>query len=496
VNMARPARVVALGLDGGEIEFIQTRADALPTLRHCLENGRLYRPAPPTALSGSVWPTFYTGAPPGEHGMYQHLVWDPERMRVRRIDNDWTPRRPFWESLDSRGVRCVVVDVPYSFPAALRNGAVVTDWATHGQTWSTAATTSAADAMVRMFGPSPIGRETPVRKSPSQLDAIRRQLLESARLKGELIVEMMQSLDWDLFTAVFAETHRGGHTLWSEQDEPGSSFHETPLLDVYRAVDTALSRAIHTAGDAGAAVVVFSVHGMMTDHNQAHLVRPVIDRLNGLFVEQRCGLPAVRPGAGALVRHLRRVVPPGVQHAVGSAVSDRVRQWVVEQEIIGGLDWSRTPGFALRTDIRTELRLNLRGRESQGMLDPGGALEKEYATWVREVFLGLVDVESGRHLVEDVVRPQELFPGPRCAYLPDLVVTWQPHSPARRVSAPRIGNLEINPEPVRGGDHTDRGFAMLLDPGNAATPPLTRTDEFAAFLCSLASDGAPAATAA
>ncbi len=488
-------KVVALGLDGADLDYIRSRIRWLPVLRSALESGRLFLPRAPEALSGSVWPTFYTGTGPGHHGIYQHLVWDPERMGLRRIGSDWCYRQPFWNDLEQDGARCVVFDVPYSFPVSLTNGVEVTDWATHGQTWPFAANDRDVMRTVRRRGRSPMGRETPVRKTARQLDGIRRRLLNSARLKADALLDLMHGRDWDVFIAVFAELHRGGHVLWSEGDDEEPGLEETALLDVYRAVDSALGRVLDEASASGASILVFSLHGMARDSNQAHLVRPIVWRLNDWFVRNHCGFDSSRQTTGCLVHGLRKKVPARLQHAVGSAVGDGIRQWVVEREIVGNVDWSKTPGVALRTDIRTELRLNLSGRESAGMLAPGSELHDEYVRRVREVFLGLKDRDTGAQLVEDVLYPQALFPGPRAASLPDIVITWRAEPQARRVAAPLVGRLELDPEPVRGGDHTDQGFAILLDPKTSpgALPPLTRTEDFARFFRCLAtaSEGIP-----
>jgi len=160
-------RVLAIGLDGGDIDFILARRAALPTLARALDDGRLQRTAAPKALSGSVWPTFYSGRDPGAHGMYQHLVWDAERMGLRRIAPDWCCYRPFWQTLERDGHDVVVLDVPYSFPTSLERGAEIIDWGTHGQTWPMSSNRTDVDALVKRFGASPIGRETPVEKTQS-----------------------------------------------------------------------------------------------------------------------------------------------------------------------------------------------------------------------------------------------------------------------------------------------------------------------------------------
>jgi predicted AlkP superfamily phosphohydrolase/phosphomutase len=475
-------RVLAIGVDAADLRYLETRRRHLPAFSRLLDQGRVFRPAAPKALSGSVWPTFYTGKHPGHHGIYQHLVWDAKRMGLRRIATDCCEATPFWHALEQRGHDVIVVDVPYSFPTYLKRGVEVTDWGTHGQTYPLAGNRAEVTKFLRSFGASLIGRETPVKKTARQLDGIRRRLIESAARKGELISRLIHEFPWDVCIAVFGECHRGGHTLFSDEDEPESAAHETPLLDIYRAVDRALSRILVEVDLESTAVLLFSVHGMMRDNAQGHLVRPMMRQINRTF------LGTADSGGSGIIRRLRGAVPPRIQHAIGAAAPDVVRQWVVEQEIVGGMDWARTPGFALRTDIRTELRLNLRGRERAGTLERQSADCAAYRELVKQAFVELRDAHSNARLVDEVVDIPKLFPGERSHALPDLVVTWK-HAPAARiVHSPRIGTLEVQPTGARGGDHTDFGFAVVATSGAGSEnlPPLNTTWDYAEFVSHLA----------
>jgi len=489
----RPAsRLLLIGLDAGDLAFLRARSGALPTFGRLLGSGRLFETRSPKALSGAVWPTFYTGHHPGEHGIYQHLLWDPARMGLRRIGPDWCLRRPFWADLEARGERVAVLDVPYSFPVTLQRGVEITDWATHGQTHPFACNhPHVASQIRRQFGRSPIGRETPVAKTPAQLARVRRCLIESAARKAELTSELMRELEWDVFIAVFGELHRAGHTLFSALDEPDAGDVESPLLDVYRAVDRALARILKSVDLERTTVLLFSVHGMARDKSQAHAVRPLMDRLNERFLEHNFGEAHLRRRRRGLIRGLRGRAPVRLQHAVGAVAPDAVRRWVVEQEIVGGLHWPRTPGFALRTDIRTELRLNLKGREAMGMLEPGSCLHHRYLEWLRKAIEPLCDAQSGAPLVDEVVGVHELFPGAHADGLPDLVLTWRDEPPARRLASPTLGQLEVTPHVARGGDHTDVGFGLLFGArANAeGLPPLAETTDFASFVRNLSERG-------
>ena len=78
-------RVMMIGLDAASLEFITRARVSLPTLRRLLETGITQRLASRSAelFPASVWPSFYTGMPPGRHGVYYPLQWDYSSMRLR-----------------------------------------------------------------------------------------------------------------------------------------------------------------------------------------------------------------------------------------------------------------------------------------------------------------------------------------------------------------------------------------------------------------------------
>jgi predicted AlkP superfamily phosphohydrolase/phosphomutase len=477
-----------IALDGGDLKFIRRRLDRLPTMRAALEKGGLIETTMPPGLPGAAWHTFTNACEPGKHGLYQHLIWNPARMSLRKMNPEWCYCEPFWSDLEESGYNVGVVDVPYTFPRGLDRGVVVTDWSTHGQTCPFACSRPDVAKMLQRIGKSPIRRETPVRKTPAQLADIHRRLLRSANLKGDLLTEMVRDLDLDILIAVFAETHRAGHTLFTEADElEASESSDTPLLNVYREVDKQIARILHEVDPDTTTVVLFSVQGMDRDYAQGHLIPGLMRRLNEVFLQKWCGSSPQPPRYPGFISRLRSLVPDKIQHFVGDLAPEFVREFVVEQEIVGGLDWSRTPGFALRTDVRTELRLNLVGREASGFLERGSDLHHRYVEFVRKTFLELRDADTDGLLVSDVVDNHAMFPGPLQDVLPDLTVTWRPVPLALRVQSPTIGAFDLQPTDVRGGDHNDNGFAVVFDgPPGIEIPPLTTTSEFGEFVKNLA----------
>jgi predicted AlkP superfamily phosphohydrolase/phosphomutase len=310
-----------------------------------------------------------------------------------------------------------------------------------------------------------MGDEIPVEKTPRERERIRARLVEGARRKGELSAWLLEGREWDFFITVFGECHRGGHLLWPE--DAGES--PTALLDVYRAVDESVGRLLAVLEREGATVVLFALHGMGPNTSQEHLVPRVMDRVNHPSRDPATGsadgAPAARRG---FVRMLRETLPAPLQNAVARAVRVSARDRVVDRAVTGGHDWRATQGLAVLADLNGYLRLNLRGRERDGILDPGSDAYRRYLDRVRGAFTGLRAAPSGAPLVDAVRCAGDAFPGARSHRLPDLVVTWTGEPPAAAATLAGGGSISATLATGRTGNHRPDGFAVVMEPGAAA----------------------------
>jgi predicted AlkP superfamily phosphohydrolase/phosphomutase len=476
-------RIAMIGLDAADLGLIRSAAGTLPNLTRVLAGGTFHTlHSPADMLTGSVWPTFYTASNPGEHGIYHHLQWDAESMRLRRVGVDWLDCSPFWSELERRGRRVTAVDVPLMFPGRVEDGVEVLNWGSHDQLGPFACRPRELEREIRRrFGKHPMGWEIPVEKSRREHEEIRDNLMVGARRKGAMIRWLLDSVPWDFFIAAFGETHRGGHILWP--DGPGGeAIPGEALLDVYRAVDEALGEILSSPSLAGAGRIVFSLHGMGPDPSQEHFVPKVMDLVNARFA----GRPADGNGGSvggpprAIVRRLRESVPPALQNWIAHRVPVGVRDAVVNRSIVAGHDWARTPGFDLLADMHGYLRLNVRGREREGSLERDGEVLPRYVQWVRECFESLTIADTGEPLVGAVRPAGDAFPGPRVDHLPDLIVTWAVGRPVSRVESRLLGPVEASHATGRSGNHRPEGFCVVDVPGREP-PALTDSRDLARF---------------
>ena len=161
-----------------------------------------------------------------------------------------------------------------------------------------------------------------------------------------------------------------------------------------------------------------------------------------------------------------------------------MRDWIVGREVTGGVDWHRTRGIALRSDLHSFVRFNIVGREREGILVEGSEEHHDYRKWVVENFLALKVRATGAPIVKDVLPARELLPGARGTLLPDLIVRWADHRPTTEVYSNRLGVFTAEPDTGRTGEHRPNGFAVLLGqkPSMGQLPCLSHNKHFSEFV--------------
>jgi hypothetical protein len=131
-----------------------------------------------------------------------------------------------------------------------------------------------------------------------------------------------------------------------------------------------------------------------------------------------------------------------------------------------GAHWPQMPAFALPSFYDGRIRINLRGRERDGIVEPVHyeATCRELETLLRECR----DPRTGEPAVADIERAATRNPLALASSECDLLVVWR--SPAAALEHPRLGL--VGPVPLRRtGGHTGRhGVAYVagrgVDPGD------------------------------
>ncbi len=462
-----------IGVDSLDLLLVERWAaeGLLPFFASQLRDCSLVRLSTPTnVLQGALWPDLVSGHSPGHHGTYFLIQITNGTYDLDRITADRVKAVPYYGLLDAHGVRCAIVDFPHVKPVEGFKGLHIVDWLSEFQTWQfTVQPAPRKREIEARFGIlKPTGGYGSTENSLEGHRELRRKLEATLKMKSALAKELLERSDLDHICVVFGEAHKAGHFFWKYMD-PSHPDHVAvePCLrdgvrDIYQLMDRHLGELAERVTPRDN-LVIFTEHGMQANYRGDQFVVPILQRL-GL-----CGPEDGSPSHDASVKTWRA----GPHSRKARAALHALLKKLAPESVVRGLrrrfgaassvDWSRRQVFQLPTDRNSFLRVNLRGREPEGIVAPG----KEYAallTRIESEFRALVNVDTGRPAVEAVFKIHELCPGPRVHELPDLAILWSSDAPIASVESPRLGRFDIRVREDRTGNHRPGGFLLARGP--------------------------------
>lgn len=452
-------RVVVVGLDAMDASIVGSLVDRgeLPTLAGLLRDGvRAPTHNPDGLVVGGVWPSLATATWPARHGFYCFRQFEAGTYRIRRFTPYDVHGPTLWSALSEAGKRCCIVDAPLTAPARGLRGVQVVDWGTHDRMLEPSTVPEALlDELLAQHASHPVLGKCDDYAARGDWAGLQTALARGAAAKTDLCIGLLDREPWDLFLAVYGETHCAGHQFWSLHDpawgrrDPASDAVGDALVATYAAVDRQLGRLLEHV-DPVTSIVVLLSHGIGPHHYGDHLVAEIVRRLEGSL---------------GLASPLRRAVEVGARRAdrIRRAVQRRVRPG--DRRLVGAtnVDGSRRFFPVPNNELYAGVRVNLRGREPRGRVEPAD-LDATLG-WLAERFLELVDADDGRPLVHRVIRTDDLPGGERRDHLPDLLIDWHREQPVTSAASPAIGVVRGTYSGIRTGDHRPAGLVVARAPG-------------------------------
>lgn len=439
----------------------------LPALAGLIERGRRIELQTPAAhFAAGAFHTLYSGVELADHGLFYPFQWDAGSQRARYMTAFPAPPA-IWERLARAGRRTLAIDPYESRPPRDWLGTYVCGWQFVDRVvlprWSLPP--SAAGALAGRHGRGPHATEIFGRPRVNELLALRSKLVAAPARVATAATELLARDSYDLVWLTFSAAHLAGHQFWDLSqlaEEPAARDRARltgALADVYEAVDAAFGRVLEVLpGDAD--VIVASAVGMDVNSSRA-------DLLPEMLAAVLRGGPVAANGAGAIWR-MRAAIPPGARGAIARALPDRAALDLTARLELRGTDWARTAAFAHPADNQGYIRLNLRGRERDGIVDPGDA-----DALLGTIADGLTTYRDpdGAPAVASIDRVGEHHAGARAGQLPDLVVQWseRPATALEGVHSPRFGDvLRRGSGSGRSGNHTPGDAWAVIAPGASA----------------------------
>lgn len=472
-------KILLIGLDSADSELIERWCEEghLPTMARLRSEG-LWSPLETTAevMHVSAWPSIYTGTLPGKHGMYHAYQIRAGEQEVHRTRAEECAQPPFWKYLDDAGRRCIVMDAFMDYRLKAFRGIQIVEYGTW--TWFTTPSstpTRVYKEIVSRFGRYPAPEHTQVLNVPEPR-AFRDRLAQGAAVKAKVANWLLQTYPWDLCFLTFGEPHAAGHFLWHVED-PNYPSHPTSgieglefcMRETYAAVDTAIGQIIDGLDDS-VTVIITSGDGMGPNYSGCHLIPEMLHRLD-LFHSVNVGTStsqdSPRPKKG-LLASIREAIPLSARHAITRCMPHNLHYRLSMKWANSGIDWTRSKAFCIPNANEAYVRLNLRGREPQGIVADEQAY-RELVDALDKEFQTLVNPANGRQAVHRIYDTDRVFPGPLRGNLPDLVVTWDPDAKVlAELESAGAGRVRkeagFETAPYYSGNHRPNAFVLARGP--------------------------------
>ncbi len=433
-----PATTLMIGLDGAEPELIREWAESglLPNIQSLL--GNCYNKdmiTPPGFGDGVFWASLFTGVNVGKHGHFFPLQFNPISYELYDYSLDQNlGRDPFWHFCSMAGKTVAVIDIYTSPLVSGLNGIQVMDWMIHDRTAEPRSWPSPLiDHLHEQYMVDPLGGNSETEgRTAKETEQFHQDMLDRIAAKKDACVELLAKNKWDLFCIGFCDAHDVGHQSWDFENEEIKGGED--VLKIYQAMDQAIGEIIQ----ASSADKIYVVAGLGMEKQTPY------NSILQLTLGHYCGLKGDRKELTDLRREM--------------------------------------PYFELPHNMNSgAVRVNLKGRELKGIVDP----EDHHSTIdeLADRLMSLTCADSGQPIVQKVIKIHEHFSGKYLNQLPDLLAVWSRKVAAKNVRVDDETVFQVIPEfkpELRTGDHSDR--ALLISNQDYLDEEVT-TESFAPTIC-------------
>ncbi|MGQ4650674.1 alkaline phosphatase family protein [Lyngbya aestuarii] len=507
--------VIAIGLDAAEPSVLEKWMSQgyLKNMCRLREQGTYGRLKNFEAFSAETpWTTFATGCQPQKTG-----YWSPLKLREgsyqveTRAAYEYAEYPPFYAL--GEGYRVAAFDLPQVRLTPKVNGPQVAAWGAHSpQVPSESLPASLFQELVDKHGVHPgLHKDYAVCLDLKTTCHLQQVLETGISRRSAICQDLLTREPWDLFLTVFGEAHAAGHNFWqlSQADHPlyemlSPQVSSDPMLAVFQAIDQAIGEILAKAPK-DARVVIFSAHGMgpntmdlpsttflpeflyrlsfpgkfgLANGELGTPLEPPITKMKWNYWERH--LWGTKYDPNPIRRFLRRETPTRLFQLIepfleSSQKPDLISPFKLSKQtdVVPFQPanwytplWPYMKAFALPSFAEGYIRINLQGREPQGIVP-----QSEYNAFCDELIeklRALKDARTGIPMAKDIIRTRQ-FPTDNDPKLPDadLVIVWQEEYATDVVESPELGRIGPVPH-YRSGSHRPEGFLIASGLGVAS----------------------------
>lgn len=417
-------KTLVIGLDGASWDIIDPliARGELPNLARILAGGvrgNLRSTIPP--VTAVAWPSLYTGKNPGKHGIFAFRTIDV--ARYRQPADEWISAQPIagrtiFDHLGSLGLKVCAYLAPITHPVWPINGVLVAGYPT-------------PDLSKVYCHPPELASEISPLLPPgldlwhSEPDELLPACFAAADNWTTTVERFLQQDQHHFYMVVENLTDYFVHRFWRFRDPTFPSY-DAALAerfgDVvgqgYRHVDAAIGRMLELVSDEWVIAVVsdhgggrgatkwFHVNGWLRRQGYLRQAESTRSRLARIPLTLPRRLLRSRSLKAAILRAL-----PGLGQ----------RQLARISSAAAAIDFVRTRAYGVDMyQIAGGVALNVRGRQEQGVVAAGEEYEALRGSIIADL-KALREPATGRPIIKEVWRREELYAGPFAEKAPDVL---------------------------------------------------------------------------
>ncbi|MCA9870635.1 MAG: alkaline phosphatase family protein [Anaerolineae bacterium] len=480
-------RLLVIGLDGATFDLMQPWAAAgeLPNLQRLMNEGS-WGPLRSVVhpFTAQAWTSMVTGCQQGKHRVFDFWERDFSTYGFRLLNASHRALPAIWNLLSAAGKDVIIVNLPQTYPPEPVQGVMVSGRDTPGLGAAYTYPPGLKSELDGVSGtPYVIVPDDWLWMQRGRPDRARAELLREIDVRFDAAQQLMDTRPWDLTFFVVSATDGAAHFFWKYHD-PSHPLYDPveaerygdTILEVYRRCDQRIGELLawlektqncnvlvvsdHGQGQLGPQAIHLNLwlaeQGLLNFHNRAS-DRSLGERATTLASR------AVQRGKRSLygrirfqtLTKLRRLWPDSLRTRLGA------------EAFFPDVDWGQTRAFS--EELRGNIWINLKGRDPQGVVEPGAEYEA-----LRDQIIAtlpkLADPVTGNRPIRHVWRREELYSGRYLERLPDLVVEadypdmFKPHGAYHGHAAVRNLSAEEMRQRAITGCHRMNGVFIAWGP--------------------------------
>jgi predicted AlkP superfamily phosphohydrolase/phosphomutase len=417
-------RVLVIGLDGAtpQLVFKWAKEGKLPNLSKLIENGasgNLRSTIPP--MTAAAWTSSVTGNNPGKHGIYHFIEYQHKTYDYRIISSRDVKSKTIWKILNEQGKSVGIMQVPITYPPEKVNGFMVTDGlTTPGPESSFTYPKELKNELLADFDFMIASTE---KYYEGNEENYIKDLVSIEEKKSQATIKLMKRYDWDFFMVVYSHIDAMQHFFWKYMDEthPGYDAEKAKkygdaILNIYQKLDSIVGDMLEVV-DEDTTVIIMSDHGFGPLYKELHLNKWLKD-LGLLNVKRKEDTSWLSKSGVTREMAYLFLVKLGL-NKITKMIPENLKKGMPSHYTPTSVDWSRTKAYSLAT--HGMMYINLKGRNPEGIVEPGEEYEKLRDFIIQELY-ALKDPETGKKIVDKVFKSEELYFGGGANNAPDIFV--------------------------------------------------------------------------